>query len=84
MNEQELDALITELDRGVTNVLENQLVKNKTSLMQPQNKAIERFHTTAEAGRRTSEVVNANMHKQGLVVFVDDNFINHQAMQMQF
>ena len=34
MNENELDALINELDRGVTNVLESQLVKNQTSLLQ--------------------------------------------------
>ena len=32
MNDSEIDALINELDRGVTNVLENQLVKIKTSL----------------------------------------------------
>ena len=32
MNDSEIDALINELDRGVTNVLESQLVKIKTSL----------------------------------------------------
>ena len=31
-----------------------------------------------------TEVVNSIIHKQGLVVFIDDNFINHQSMQMQF
>ena len=54
INDEEIDLLLNELDRGVTNVLENQLVKNQTMLSEGLSKMI-RFKTTAGA-RRASEI----------------------------
>ena len=81
MKEKELDMLINELDRGVT---EREFVYRKelTHILKPDSTVMVRFKTTA--GRRTSQIVNELKHKEGLVVFVDDNFINHQSLQMQF
>ena len=77
INDEEIDLLLNELDRGVTNVLENQLVKNQTMLSEGLSKMI-RFKTTAGA-RRASEIGRDIVQKTklGLVVFIDDNFINH-------
>ena len=84
MNENEIDKLFHafELDRGVTNVLENQLDKLKTRL-QPEIQRMIRFHTT-QGKKSSTEVVSEiiSKPKEGLVVFVDDNFINHQSMLM--
>ena len=62
----------------MTNVLENQLVKASTRLMDGIRR-LERFKTMTEARRGTVEITSDLLAKpkQGLVVFTDDSFINH-------
>ena len=68
--------LYNQLDRGNSGVLENQLVRNKSGFSDNFAELI-RFNSYGE--RRTSEAVVKDVVKsgQGLVVFIDDNFINH-------